>query len=215
MGDAPRRDDAFAAIENSLKTAVATLERADVPYLLGGGLAVWACGGPESHNDLDLMLKPSDAERALEALTAKGMRPERPPEQWLLKAWDGDVLIDLIFRPEGLEVTDEVIARGDVVNLFGVEVRVMALDDVIVTKLLAIGEHNLDYEPALQMARSVREQVDWREIRARTAHSPYARAFLTLAEGLGIAPSSTSTETTERPPAIPPSSSRPARVRVA
>ena len=28
------------------------------------------------------------------------MTPERPPEEWLVKAWDGDMLVDLIFDPK-------------------------------------------------------------------------------------------------------------------
>jgi hypothetical protein len=56
----------------------------------------------------------------VEVLAEAGMRPEKPPEEWLWKAWDGDVLIDLIFRPRGLEVTDEVIARGDELHVLGI-----------------------------------------------------------------------------------------------
>jgi hypothetical protein len=36
------------------------------------------------------------------------------------------------------------------------------------------------------MARPVREQVDWEEVRERTAESPYARTFFTLVEGLDV-----------------------------
>jgi hypothetical protein len=32
----------------------------------------------------------------------------------------------------------------------------------------------------------VREQVDWSDVRRRTEDSPYARAFFTLVEELGI-----------------------------
>ena len=32
----------------------------------------------------------------------------------------------------------------------------------------------------------LREQIEWREVRARTEASPFARAFFTLVEGLGI-----------------------------
>ena len=39
------------------------------------------------------------------------MRPERPPEEWLFKAWNNDVMIDLIFHPAGLDMTDEVFER--------------------------------------------------------------------------------------------------------
>ena len=73
----------FADLEATLKKAAAALRGADVPFLLGGSLASWARGGPETRHDLDLMLKPADVERALAALTAAGMRPEDPPEEWL------------------------------------------------------------------------------------------------------------------------------------
>src|SRR3954471_14155378 len=98
----------FSDIEATLKKAAAALREADVPFLLGGSLASWARGGPETRHDLDLMLKPEDADRALEVLTEKGLRPDRPPEGWLFKAWDGDVLVDLIFGPKDLPMTDEV-----------------------------------------------------------------------------------------------------------
>ena len=29
------------------------------------------------------------------------MRFEDPPEEWLVKVWDGDILVDLIHHPEG------------------------------------------------------------------------------------------------------------------
>jgi hypothetical protein len=188
MTGATASDQVFEAIEASLKKAVGAFERARIPYLLGGGLAAWARGGTESYKDLDFMVRPADAERALDALAREGMRTERPAEQWLVKAWDGEVLIDLIHHPEGLEVDDAVIARGDQINVFGVEVQVMALEDVLTTKLLALGEHDLDYERLVQIARSLREQIDWETLRGRTGHSPYARAFFTLAEGLELAP---------------------------
>jgi hypothetical protein len=178
----------FAAIEHALKRAAAALREADVPFLLGGSLASWARGGPETRHDLDLMIKPEDAERALEALEAADMKPERPPEDWLLKAWDGDVLVDLIFGPKGLPMTDEVIARGDELAVLGMDMRVMALEDVLTTKLMALSEHALRYEGLLQIARALREQVDWDTVRARTESSPFARAFFVLAEGLDILP---------------------------
>ncbi len=63
----------------TLKRAAAALESERIPYLLGGGLGCWARGGPPSSNDIDLMIKREDAERALAALAKAGMRPERPP----------------------------------------------------------------------------------------------------------------------------------------
>jgi hypothetical protein len=63
----------------------------------------------------------------------------------------------------------------------------MSVTDVLATKLLTLKEHELDYESVLEIARSCREQVDWKLLRAQTADSPYAKAFFTLAEELGLA----------------------------
>jgi hypothetical protein len=179
-------ESAFSDIEHALKRAASALRRADIPFLLGGSLASWARGGPESRHDLDLMIRPQDAERALDALTEEGMRAERPPEDWLVKAWDGDTLVDLIFCPKGMLVDDELIARGELLSVLGLDIRVMSLEDVMVTKLMALGEHALRYEGLLQIARALREQIDWEDVRARTADSPFARAFFVLLEGLDI-----------------------------
>jgi predicted nucleotidyltransferase len=172
----------------TLKRAAAALERERIPFLVGGGMGAWARGGPPSSNDVDLMLKREDAERALEALARAGMRTERPPEQWLFKAWDGDVLVDLIFEPVGIRVTDEVIERGEHLHVDGMPVPVMALDDILVTKLFALDERNVDYGDLLEIARALREQVDWEGLRQRTSSSPFADAFFVIAEGLGIGP---------------------------
>jgi Uncharacterised nucleotidyltransferase len=178
----------FDRIEDALKKATAALREADVPFLLGGSLASWARGGPETFKDLDFMVKPEDAERALAALTHSGMRPERPPEGWLYKAFDGEVMIDLIFEPRGLEMNDDVIARGDEMEVLSLPIRVMSIEDVLSTKLLALTEHHLDYSVLLSMARALREQIRWDEVRERTRASPYANAFFTLVEELGVAP---------------------------
>ena len=171
-----------------MKKAVAALREADVRFLLAGSLAVWARGGPEARHDLDFVVKPEDADRALGVLADAGMTPEEPPEEWLHKAWDGDVLIDIIFAPRGLEVTDEVIERGELLHVVGITIPVMAIEDVLATKLMALHEHDLDYTSVLRIVRSVREQIDWPSLRARTRGSPYALAFFVMCEELGIVP---------------------------
>jgi hypothetical protein len=186
MSSADHDESPFSDIEASLKKAGAALREANVPFLLGGSLASWARGGPETRHDLDLMIKPEDAERALEALERVGMKREIPPEGWLVKAWDGDILVDLIFHPTGMEITDEVIARGEDLSVLAMDVRVMALEDVIVTKLLSITEHYIRYETLLGIARALREKIDWADVRRRSGHSPFARAFFAIVEGLGI-----------------------------
>jgi hypothetical protein len=96
--------------------------------------------------------------------------------------------VDLIFWPKGLLIDDAAIERGERRSVLGMEMRVMALEDVMATKLLALSEHALRYESLLQIARALREQIDWDAVRERTAGSPFARAFFVLLEGLEIVP---------------------------
>jgi hypothetical protein len=183
-----RRNEDFDALIATLKLSVATLREHGIPFALGGGLAAWARGGPVTENDLDLMVKPDDAERTLKALTSAGMRPERPPEEWLFKAWHDQVMVDVIFYPSGLDITDEVLERAEVLSVAAAATPVLALEDVLVTMLMALDEHSLDYSRLVAIARSLREQINWPQLRSRTAASAYAQAFFTLVEGLGIAP---------------------------
>jgi hypothetical protein len=200
-------DHPFDDIEATLKKSVAAFREANVPALLAGSLAVWARGGPETRHDLDFVVKPEDAERALQALEDAGMKAERPPEAWLFKAWDGEVLVDVIFEPRGLVVDDELVARAEEREVMAIGIRLMALEDVLVSKLMSLDEHSADYSQLLLMTRTLRERIDWRDLRARTGGSPFAKAFFTLAEELGIAPRAESGTDAEGAPAR-------ARVRV-
>ena len=191
----------FAAIEATLKLAAGALNEAGVPFLVGGSLASWARGGPQTRHDLDLMIKQGDVERAVAALKQAGMRTEDPPEEWLVKAWNDDVLVDLIFSPKGLPIDDEVIARGDEMSILSMEMRVMAIEDVLITKLMAMTEHSLRFESVLSIARALREQIDWDHVRAATASSPFARAFFVMLEGLEVLPAAPAAAPGARPQA--------------
>src|SRR5947208_15963776 len=93
------QEQEFERLLATMKRAGGVLNEANVPFILGGGLACWARGAPKTEHDVDFLVRPDDAERAQQALAEAGMSTEKPPEGWLLKAYDGDVLIDLIFSP--------------------------------------------------------------------------------------------------------------------
>jgi len=178
----------FEELGRTMKRAGAAFRDADLDFVLAGSLATWARGGPASSHDLDFVVRESDAERALQVLESAGMRREDPPEEWLLKAWDENgVLVDVIFGPSGVDA-DAAIERGEVLTVLSMDLPVMALEDVFVTKVLSLTEHSLQYGKLLEMARALREQVDWGAVRRRTADSPFADAFFVLLEGLDIVP---------------------------
>ena len=180
-GSAPAADLLAAMMH-----VAAALRDAEVPYLLAGSFAAWARGAPAHDTDLDIAVKREDVDRAVAALEAAGMKEKATPEEWLRKVCDGDVQVDLIFGPAGLDVDDATMERGDDIEVNGMTFRVMSVDDVMTTKLFAFKEHYLDYEDTLEMARTLREQIDWDELRARCADYAYAKPFFTLAEELGV-----------------------------
>ena len=181
---ASQSDDILAA----LKQTAAALRDGGIEFALGGGLAAWARGGPPTEHDIDYLVRPDDTEAALAALRKCGMRTDVPPEGWLAKAWCDGVLIDLINAPMGITIDDDFFARCDQISVAAVSMPVMPLDDVLVGKLLALNEHNLDFGPPLQWARSLREQIDWIDVEERTIGSPFARTFLTMLGELGVIP---------------------------
>jgi hypothetical protein len=177
--------DQSETLLDSLKRITAILREAGIPFVLGGGMAAWARGGPPTEHDIDLVIRESDTERALDECAGAGLRTAIPPEGWLVKVWDGDTLVDLIYRPTGLDI-DDAFANAEMLNVHAVAMPVLSVDDLLATKLLALTEHHLDYAPVLEYARSLREQIDWRALQERTEGSPFARAFFTLVEALGV-----------------------------
>jgi hypothetical protein len=169
-----------------LKRVAQILREADIEFALGGGLSAWVHGGPPTENDVDILIRECDADRALEVLGAAGFDTDHPPEGWLVKAWDGDVLVDLMFEPSGLTVDDEFLQHCELHSVAAVHMRVMPLEDLVVGKLLALTEHHLDFAPILEHARALREKIDWAEVAHRTEDSPFARSFLFMLAELGI-----------------------------
>lgn len=181
-------DREFDRLLDAMKKSAGTLNEAGIPFVLGGGLACWARGGPKTEHDVDLLVKPEDAERAQAALAQAGMRIEHPPEGWLLKAYADDILIDLIFDPSGGRIDDETFARAEDMEVHAMRLKVAPLEDVIVQKVLVLSEQHPDFSSVLELARSLREQVDWEEVRERTKDSPFSQAYFILLEELEIVP---------------------------
>jgi predicted nucleotidyltransferase len=180
-------ESSFPELIDAMKAAAGILAAAEIPFVLGGGLSAWSRGGPRSEHDVDFLLKPEDAEAALAAFDQVGWKVERPPEGWLYKTWhENGALVDLIFNPASGPITDEIIERAPESEVMALRVKVSTLEDVMVSKLMAMTEQEPDFSSVLEWARALREQFDWDEVRTRTEASPFAKAFFTLVEALGI-----------------------------
>jgi hypothetical protein len=172
----------------TLKRVAAVLKQAEIPFALGGSFAVYAHGGHSSDHDVDFLIRKQDIDRALEALIEVGFTAERPPEDWLVKVYDDDRLVDLIHRPIETPVTDETFTDTVVLPVDAIQMPVLSATRLMVHKLLSFSQHYCDFARGLPLARSLREQIDWDRVRRETAHSPYAESFLVLLDRLDVVP---------------------------
>lgn len=183
-----------AVLHDVFKKSAGALDAAGARYVVSGAFAFWGAAGiePANDEDIDFFIAADDLPAAERELTTAGFRIEHPPEGWLTKAlWQADdlpaVVVDLIHDPSGLQVDQELLQRARPANLLGMQVRVLDMTDMLITKLTALGESELDYTSCLQIARAAREQIDWQRLQTHTADSAYARAFVFLLGELEIA----------------------------
>jgi hypothetical protein len=162
-----------------------------IPFALCGGLAAYARGGWFPDQDVDFLIRESDRPAALQAMAQAGLRIEEPPEEWLVKAYDGDILVDLIYRLVDRPVTEALLADSDELLVAATRLPVMSATELTCQRLQILGPQTCDLTVALGLVRAIREQIDFEQVRQRMRVSPYARAFLFLLTELDIAPERT------------------------
>lgn len=174
------------ALQEGLKLAAVALGQAQIPYALCGGYAAWARGAPEPSHDVDFVIREQDVDHARKALAAAGLDLLEPPEDWLFKAYYQGALVDVLFRMVGEPVEDEVFERADVLEVCAVRMPVMSATDNFSSKLRVMNEHYCDFARLLPVARALREQIDWEQVRKDAEGHPFAGAFLYLLDELRI-----------------------------
>lgn len=164
-GDPPASEEVTRVLGHALEA----LDAKDVPYLVMGGLAAAVFARPRTTEDIDIFVKPEDANDALDALGAAGFDVEETDPMWLYKAWLDGVLVDVIFRSSGdVYLDDEMLARAVEHDLRGSRTRLMSAEDFLVIKAVAateqgshhwydalgiIARHPLDWDYLVERAR--------------------------------------------------------------
>ena len=158
-----------------LGEAEEALERECIPHMLMGGLASSAHGRPRWTHDIDVLVRPADSGRALQALGNAGFETQETDPFWLYKGVKDGVLVDVIFRSTGdIYLDDEMLAHARPVDLSGVRVCMVSPEDLIVIKavvhdeqsprhwfdaLAMLSRTDLDWEYLLQRARKAARRV--------------------------------------------------------
>ena len=123
---------------------------------------------------------------AVDSLAASGFQIERPPEDWLFKAYVDEDLVDVLHRLAGVPVERELIDTATERDPRRPDSGAATDSDHDRQAVVAV-EHYADFAALLPAVRAVREQLDWQEIVAAVKGHPFAEAFLVLVDRLGIA----------------------------
>lgn len=176
-----------AVLRMALKRSTSALKADGVPFAVGGSYALWVHGAPEPDHDVDIAVPEQDVAAAVDSLAGAGFEIERPPEDWLFKAYADGGLVDVLHRLQGNVVTRELVAQAEEFEVLGMRIPILPPTEVMIPKLQSLGEHYCDFTRLLPVVRAVREQLDWPRIREATKGQPFAEAFLLLVDRLGIA----------------------------
>lgn len=157
-----------------LADSVQILDDEDIPYLAIGSIATTAMGSDEECSDVDLLVAPNDAGRALKAFERNGYVTEITQPEWLFKAVKDEVLVDLIFRVgDKNEITAdaEMFRRGRVADVGGEQVRVVSPEDFLVMQAISNKEEAPEYWYKGLKAAACND-LDWDYVLVRGGVSP-------------------------------------------
>ncbi len=162
-------DQTFGAV---LREVIESVEAEGLSYLAIGGLATAVFGRPRPTKDIDLFVKPDDAERCVKVLEGAGFSSENPKEDWLLKAYKDDVLVDVIFRIHGsIYLDDDMLARAQRHEIKQTTLEVVPPEDFIVMQACTHSEDTPHYwyNALTVIAKS---ELDWDYVLRRSSHGP-------------------------------------------
>jgi hypothetical protein len=143
--------------------ATLALDRADIPYVVGGGLAVRAYGRTRYSKDMDIFLSNHRIGATMNVLNAVGFHTRDTDASWLYKAIKDEVLVDLIVRTTGdIRLETEAVRRGRWVQLQDRPFFVMGPEDLLLRKVFSEAEGRPDWYDALSMLQAPIPGFDWR-----------------------------------------------------
>jgi hypothetical protein len=172
------RDGDGARFLDVLAEGAGALARAEIPYLLVGGIASATLGRPRFTADIDFLVQPRDAKPALDALGQAGFETEETNPHWIFKAEKNGFVIDVLFAIKGgIHLDERMYERSLVADLDGRSVRVAAPEDLIVTKAVAHDESSpRHWHDALGVIAAC--ELDWDYLLERAQYG--ARRVLAL-----------------------------------
>jgi Uncharacterised nucleotidyltransferase len=154
------------------REALTALQRAQMPFLIGGAYALACHTGVVRHTkDIDVFIRPKDCERVLDLLSAAGYRTEITDARWLAKAYTGEDFIDIIFSSgNGIAEVDDVwFTHAIDAEIFGLSVQLCPVEETIWSKAFVMERERYDGADIAHLIRAYGGRLDWARLLDRFA----------------------------------------------
>lgn len=161
------------------REAMEVLNRAEVPFLVGGAFAfIHQAGIDKSTKDLDIFARPRDVQHLLEACAAAGYGTELVFSHWLAKIRSPEGFIDVIFSSgNGVVAVDEGwFEHATSETVLGVPVRIAPAEETIWSKAFVMERERYDGADVAHLILAHGERLDWQRLLDR--FGPYWRVLL-------------------------------------
>jgi hypothetical protein len=152
------------------RDAMEVLNRAKVPFLVGGAFAfIHQAGIDKSTKDLDIFARPADVQRLLEACASAGYDTELVFSHWLAKIRSPEGFIDVIFSSgNGIATVDdgwfEHASDGEVLT---VPVKIAPPEETIWSKAFVMERERYDGADVSHLILALAERLDWTRLLER------------------------------------------------
>ena len=152
------------------REAMEVLNRASVPFLVGGAFAfIHQAGIDKSTKDLDIFARPQDVQRLLEACASAGYETELVFSHWLAKIRSPEGFIDVIFNSgNGVAAVDdgwfEHATDGEVLS---VPVKIAPAEETLWSKAFVMERERYDGADVAHLILAHAERMDWERLIAR------------------------------------------------
>jgi hypothetical protein len=158
------RDTAARYTRRFYRDVLTSLERADVPVLVGGAFAFSHFTGIQRPTkDFDLFIRREHVERSLATLAEAGFHTELTFPHWLAKARSDEFLVDLIFGSgNGVAPVDDVWFEHAVqAEAVGIPVWICPAEELMWSKAFVMERERYDGADVIHILHARGPRLDW------------------------------------------------------
>jgi hypothetical protein len=152
------------------RDAMEVLNRANVPFLVGGAFAfIHQAGIDKSTKDLDIFARPNDVQRLLEACAGAGYDTELVFSHWLAKIRSPEGFIDVIFNSGNgvAKVDDGWFEHAKEREVLTVPVKIAPAEETIWSKAFVMERERYDGADVAHLILALGEALDWERLLQR------------------------------------------------